>query len=141
MELIGYYNYEDKFEYDDNGFLIPPIDNSFIIFDSIQKGSEYIKSDNYPEQALLKVYLELKDDIKYVYNISIIEEGTDFDFLSYGKVEIHYNYINDDISTIKKIIVNGISNGILKDKYDDCFDIRPSKYIHILHKYSQNEDK
>ena len=86
----------------------------------------------------MRVSLELKDNTKYVYDISIIEEGTDFDFLSYGKVEIYYTYIDTyNVIKISKIIVNGVPNGILKDKYDDCFDIRPYKYIHILHKNSK----
>jgi len=130
MELLDYYNYSDKLNYDDKGFLIN--------FDQIHKNVVYFnqktendKNFNSFEQSIFSFNLEYNDNEKYIYSISIIEEGNAFDFVALGKVEIYYKIINSKIQ-IKNILVNGVINGELHDKYNDCFYIRPEHYLHLL---------
>ena len=126
---MGFFNYTDKFEYDTNGFFIPHKNNKIISFDEYENTEDKIKFRNFPNQSLLTVSLKSKDNTKYVYKISIIEEEPSSEFVADGTVEILY-----DSSGINEIIVNGVKDGLLRDKYNDSFNITPEHYIHILYK-------
>jgi len=70
--------------------------------------------------------LEIKDNY-YKYYICIQEEITRAHFVATGIVEFFLQGKN-----IISIVVNGVENGKLHDKYDDSFDIRPEDYLHII---------
>jgi hypothetical protein len=120
MLLLGYLNNTNNFKYDEYGFLIPE-DNIIFFGDDFEKGL-----------ASFYCILKEKTDNKYVYYISITEEMGRFHFVSKGNVEIYYNITENSNSSINNIIVNGIENGILKDKYGDNFNITPNIYVHLL---------
>ena len=104
MELLDYYNYSDKLNYDDKGFLIN--------FDQIHKNVVYFnqktendKNFNSFEQSIFSFNLEYNDNEKYIYSISIIEEGNAFDFVALGKVEIYYKIINSNIRLLEQTLL------------------------------------
>jgi hypothetical protein len=135
MELLGYYNYSDKLNYDENRFLknFEEIHENVVYFneEKLVLGEKSNKNTNSIEQSIFNFKLESKDAEKYVYSITIIEEGSTFDFMALGKVEIYYQ-IRDSKIKLKQILVNGVINGPLHDKYNDCFNIRPEDYLHLL---------
>ncbi len=135
MELLGYYNYSDKLNYDENRFLMnfDKLHENVVYFNEEKNilGEKSNKIQNSIEQSIFNFKLESKDKEKYVYSITIIEEGTTFDFVALGKVEIYYQ-IRDSKIKLKQILVNGVINGPLHDRYNDCFNIRPEDYLHLL---------
>jgi hypothetical protein len=115
MELLGYKNTSTKIEYDENGFINF---NEMIFFgdDLLTTGLSSFKC----------VLVEKTSDL-YSYDIIIQEETTSGHFVACGKVNIYLENGN-----IKEIFVNGVKDGKLYDKYDDCFSIHPEQYIHLI---------
>ena len=128
LTLLGYqYNYEiePEFIYDNNGFIIPNNSDNM---------NQYFFGDYGSNYSSINIVLVSKSDNKYIYDIEIIERIPSGTFIASGTVEIDYNNQYQEINKIEKIIVNGVEDGLLNDIYNDCFDIYPYKYIHILHK-------
>ncbi len=130
MELLDYFNYEIHTSYDENNFL--KIENpdvySRIIFKNNITGDESIDSSLVNDYVLLSVNLNKKTDSYYSYHIYIVECWSTHENVARGDVEIYYNQ-----SGIEKILVNGVENACLEDKYQDCFNISPDRYLHILY--------
>ncbi len=128
MELIGYYNYEDKLNYDQNNFLINVENNSnnIVYFDFDES-----KNKSNIGQSIFSFSLNSKDENKYVYDVMIKEQTNTAEFVAIGKVEIYYNIVDSNIK-FKQILVNGVINGPLHDKYNDCFIIYIETYLHLL---------
>jgi hypothetical protein len=133
-ELLGLINNQHKFNYDENGFLMQS--------DNIHNDSMIEFNVYYDEKCIEQKSSDIhffnfrqvkKSDNVYVYDISVIEETQKSDFLAFGIVEIHYDGVD-----ITKIIVNNVENGCLKDKYDDCFNIKPFCYMNLI--YSKYKD-
>ncbi len=120
VQLLGYlYNEKDEgpILYDENRFIIPNKMNRYFFGNY---GSSY---------SSLAIELISKTDSKYMYDITIVEGTQTSTFVASGKVEIYFTH-----NQIEKIIVNGVDDGSLNDKYNDCFTIYPHKYINILRK-------
>jgi hypothetical protein len=116
MELLGCLiepQYVNDLNYDSNGFLT---------------GSQQVFFND--THSLVSFYYSLleNNDNYYKYNITIQEEWSYASSVAYGTVEIFV-----DNNKINKVIVNDIENGTLKDKYNDCFDINPNKYLHLIY--------
>lgn len=129
LKLLGYgYNYEiePEFRYDNNGFIIPNNSEDTNTYFFGNYGSDY---------SSININLISKSDIKYVYDIQIIERiSSGSCFVASGTVQIYFNNQYKHIQKIEKIIVNDVEDGSLLDIYNDSFDIYPYKYIHILNK-------
>jgi len=131
LTLLNYENHtvKDILEYDENGFLVCPINNENDTHISIyfQDGNRFHHNGSYSG-----FFAELisKTDTEYIYSISVFESIPNGDFLALGTVKIMY-----DSNKITNIYVNDVLNGLLHDRYNDCFDIAPSDYIHLLKKY------
>ena len=70
-----------------------------------------------PSQAIITI----TQHPDHVY-VGIIEEDIAATFVASGNI----TFVDGDI------YVNGVKNGLLTDKYDDCFVIKPLRYIHLL---------
>ncbi len=130
MELLGYVNNDIKPGYDENNFL--KIENpdvySQIIFKNDMIGEEFVDSSLADDYLLLSVNLNKKTELYYSFHIYIVECWGTHENVAFGDVEIYYNQ-----DGIEKILVNGVEGGCLKDKYQDCFNISPESYLHILY--------
>lgn len=134
--LLDSFNKNHIFNYDENGFLMQSDNKNK---DSLIEFNLYYDEEGIEKISSSSIFLSFqhikKIDNVYSYNISIIEETPTADFHAFGIVEIHYNDGN-----INKIIVNHKENGYLHDKYNDCFDIKPDHYMHLIYsKYKVNE--
>ena len=128
IEVLGLANKYHNFKYDENGFLEPSTiiyNDSMIEFNTYTEDGKEMKSH---DTIFFTFRLITKSDTKYIYDITIIEETPTNDFLAHGKVEICL-----DNQQISKIIVNDIENGYLHDKYNDCFNIKPSDYMGVIY--------
>jgi hypothetical protein len=122
MELLGNYNFTNNFKYDSNGFLIVESFIDIIFFDkTINKTKEDF-------QSTLSVSLKNKTNNTYTFDITVTETYS-YQNVAKGTVEIQY-----DKNNITSVLVNGVQNGSLEDKYSDCFNIYPHRYLHILYK-------
>jgi hypothetical protein len=137
VQLLGAYNKNHIFNYDNNGFLIQSF-NEYI--DSMIEFNKYIKEDTKEgnektdNRTVFFTFRQIKKDNNlYVYDIMIKEEILNDDNFASGIVEIYYNE-ND----ITKIIVNNIENGYLLDKYNNSFNISPSHYMELIYSKSKN---
>ena len=129
LDLLNYENKTVELEYDDNGFLISQINSEDGINIYFQEGEHFYQDGSY---SVFYAKLITKTDTEYIYSIQITESIPTGDFVALGTVKIIYDSNNKKIS---KIYVNDIEDGMLHDKYDDCFDVYPSTYIHLLKKY------
>jgi hypothetical protein len=131
MELLGYFNYEIQPGYDENNFL--NIENpdvySRVIFKYDITGDKVIDESMVNDYVLLSVNLNKKTESYYSYHIYIVECWNTHENVALGDVEIYYNQFG-----IEKILVNGVENACLEDRYKDCFNISPDSYLHILYK-------
>ncbi len=126
MELLGYFNYEIQPSYDENNFL--NIENPDVYSQVIFKNDiTDINSSLSHDYVLLSVNLNKKTDSYYSFHIYIVECWGRHENVALGDVEIYYNQTG-----IEKILVNGIEDGFLEDRYKDCFNISPDSYLHIL---------
>jgi hypothetical protein len=70
-----------------------------------------------------------------VYTVRVVESISTGTFVAFGTVEV-----TDD----GQFTVNGVLDGPLHDKYNDCFDIYPRVYKHFFgfanDEYEDNED-
>ncbi len=128
LNFLNYENKTVKLEYDDNGFLIGQINSGNNINIYFQDGNHFRQDGSY---SAFFAKLITKTDTEYIYSIRVAESIPNGDFLALGTVKIIYDSNNKKIS---KIYVNDIEDGMLHDKYNDCFDIYPSSYIHLLKK-------
>ena len=140
IKLLGLLNKYHSFKYDENGFLVQSdqiYNDSMIEFNIyIDKNEQEMKTQS---PLFFSFRLITKSDTKYVYDISIIEETPSNDNHAYGIVEIYL-----DNNQITKIIVNDVEDGDLHDKYNDCFDIKPSGYMGVIcskYKYNSKSDE
>ena len=127
MEFCGYTNKTDKIDYDSNGFaIIPsnPKEFQFTFYPTNQKDTDYVK-----EEYIIFVSLMNKCESYYTYYLRIILESNVgyLGGVAIGEVKIYF-----DRNGISKVFVNDIENGNLIDRYDDCFDISPDEYLHLL---------
>jgi hypothetical protein len=123
MELLGYLNYETPVTYDENYFI-----NSTDIYFSYDEDKSLLNTSNGGDGSRIHITLKEKTTSRYIFSITIIETVNYYQNVAFGNVEIYYNQ-----DGIEKILVNGIEDGYLEDKYDDCFDISPESYLHILY--------
>jgi hypothetical protein len=121
MEFYGYTNNTIKLEYDINGFLI--LDKT----EYIEFQSPYHQNETYS----MSISCLQKNETHYTYDLSIIKESNYGNSVAFGKVKIYY-----DESGITSILVNDEENAYLHDRYDDCFDISPEAYRHLLYNKS-----
>jgi hypothetical protein len=128
LSLLNYENHTVTLEYDENGFLIGPINNENDTEISIyfQDGNHFNHNGSY---SAFFAQLISKDKNEYIYSVRVSESIPNGDFLALGTVKIMY-----DSNKITNIYVNDVINGLLHDRYDDVFDIAPSDYIHLLKK-------
>ena len=126
LTLLNYENHSDTLEYDENGFLVGPISNDTEIHIYFQDGNHYKEDRSY---SAFFAKLISKNKNEYIYSIRIAESIPNGDFLALGTVKIMYNY-----NKITSVYVNDVLNGMLEDRYNDCFDIYPFRYIHLLKK-------
>lgn len=121
MEFLGYKNTSTKIEYDENGFIKF---NEMIFF-----------GDKYETTGISSFTCKLveKTSSSYNYGITVQEEIISGHFVAYGNINIHLEKDN----SIKEIFVNGVKDGKLYDKYDDCFSIYPEQYIHLIYTNSR----
>ena len=116
MELLGYKNTSANVEYDEHGF----INFDRMIFFGDDWYTTGISS--------FKCTLVGKTSELYSYDVTVQEETNLGHSVAHGKVDIHLKNGNE----IKEIFVNGVKNGKLHDKYNDCFSIYPEEYIHLI---------
>lgn len=119
MDFLNYKNDDIHLDYDDNGFLF------------LEKSkSIYFKPNFSKIDSLISFNIDyiFKNDMYYKYNISVIQECTYGNSVAHGEVEIYYNE-----SGLQNIIVNGKPFGDLTDRYNDCFEISPDSYIHLIY--------
>ena len=80
--------------------------------------------------ATMFVSLNEKTDDYYIYSVQINERAGDygtFGGVGYGVVKFyHVNGI------ICGIVVDDVEQGALRDMYNDCFNITPDMYVHII---------
>lgn len=128
LKLLDYENKTVELEYDENGFLINQINSEDGIYIYFQEGEHFYQDGSY---SVFYANLIRKINNEYIYSIQITESIPMANFVATGTVKIIYDSNNKQIS---KIYVNDIEGGMLHDKYNDCFDIYPSSYIHLLKK-------
>ena len=121
MEFMGYKNDQDTLVYDSNGFL--DIDLTKIIFFTSPYNDNNIRS--------IAIALLQKTDEYYEYHLNVVSESNYGNSVANGDVKIYY-----DESGITSILVNDEENAYLHDRYDDCFDISPEAYRHLLYNKS-----
>ena len=122
FELLGY-PFNDNFNnsvisYDENGF----ISNKYIALN--------FKDEN-GDNASIFIHLIEKNDEYYLYHIQITEYA-DVGFGGVGHSDDIKIYYNQGI--IDNIVVDGVVDGPLRDKYNDSFNITPNMYVHIINK-------
>jgi hypothetical protein len=123
MELLGYLNYETPVTYDENYFI-----NSTDIYFSYDEDKSLLNISNGGDGSRIHIQLKEKTTSRYIFSITIIETANYYQNVASGNVEIYYNQ-----DGIEKILVNGVEGGYLEDKYQDCFNISPDRYLHILY--------
>ncbi len=117
MELFGCQikaECNNKLIYDSNGFLT---------------GSQLVFFDSENFVVLFSYTLLDNNNDYYAYNINIKEEWNRGSSIAYGKVELFLKN-----NKIDKVIVNNVENGMLFDKYNNCFNISPREYLHLIYK-------
>ena len=126
LELLGYpliVDDENVITYDENGFII--LNNNGLY-------SSLFFEDEPGNSATLFLHLIEKTDTYYNYSIQVNETaGVAYGGVGYSE-DVKIYYVNGIIS---RITVNGVENGNLHDQYDDCFNIKPDMYMHIINKY------
>lgn len=130
MELLGYHNFEIHPSYDENNFLKieDPDTYSKIIFHNLIEGESLLDTSIDHDYLLLSVNLNKKTESYYSYHIYIVECWGTHENVALGDVDIYYNQTG-----IEKILVNGVENAFLEDRYKDSFDISHYRYLHILY--------
>ena len=125
LELLGYpldSDIGDNISYDENGFII--LNNNGLY-------SSLFFEDENQDKATMFIHLREKTDTYYNYSIQVNETaGVAYGGVGYGE-DVKIYYVNGIIS---RITVNGVENGNLHDQYDDCFNIKPDMYMHIINK-------
>jgi hypothetical protein len=152
IEILGLNNKYHTFNYDENGFLMA---SENVYNDTMIEFNTFIDDEgnekNADDTLFFSYKLVRKSDNKYIYDITIIEETLNNDNHAYGMVEIYYSKKNshpnnseDERQSIDKIIVNNVENGFLRDKYNDCFNIKPDDYMSIIYSnyiHSTNQEE
>ncbi len=69
---------------------------------------------------------------EYTYNLSMKLDDGHGTYVAYGEIKIYCAVDENNKKYLADVLVNNVSNGPLHDKYDDCFDIYPYEYLHIL---------
>ena len=129
MELLDYFNYTDKFTYDENNFLKIEQDKDMRFeFRTYIEDKNSLDSPLQNDYVRLFIMLKCKTETYYEFQIGICEYSGYYINTASGNVKIYY-----DQNGINKVLVNDVENGILEDRYNDCFDITPQRYLHILH--------
>lgn len=130
MEILGYYNFEIQPSYDENHFLDIKDDNQYsrVICKNEIESKELLDSSLKDDYLLLSIHLNKKTESYYSFHIYIVECWGRHENVALGDVDIYYNQ-----DSIEKILVNGIKDACLEDRYNDCFNISPDRYLHILY--------
>lgn len=69
---------------------------------------------------------------EYTYDLHLsLDDGYGI-FVAYGQVKIYCSTDEHNNKYIADVLVNGVSNGPLHDKYNDCFNIYPYEYLPFL---------
>jgi hypothetical protein len=150
MKIDYIKNHHDQIKYNPDGFCTPT--NTLIIYliDSLHphnNDDEYNDPDdgyNEPyepeaspaEEACLSItFLSNSSQLpmsEYTYNLQLsLDDGYGI-FTAYGQVKIYCSTDEQNNKYIADVLVNGVSNGPLHDKYNDCFDIYPYEYLPFL---------
>ena len=134
LELLGYaYSHH----LNDNKMTDLPIsydENGFIIIDKTYMTIMFKDSDG--NRATIFIHQNEKTDKYYQYSIQVNETaGVASGGIGSGDVKIN---INDGVIT--SIVVDGVENGCLRDMYNDCFNIKPDMYMHIINKNYNSEN-
>ena len=130
MEILGYYNFEIQPSYDENHFLDIKDDNQYsrVICKNEIESKELLDSSLKDDYLLLSIHLNKKTESYYSFHIYIVECWGRHENVALGDVDIYYNQ-----DSIEKILVNGIKDACLEYRYNDCFNISPDRYLHILY--------
>ncbi len=154
MGFLDYFNIVsnencNKIEYNQDGFFTP--DSSITLY-LINHSHSFNDDDGYnepdeetftyeqtfsDEEAFFSIKLlsfnVLNSSVsEYTYNLNLSLDDGHGQYVAYGEVKIYYSTDENDNKYISDVLVNGVSNGPLHDKYNDCFNIYPYEYLPIL---------
>ncbi len=135
LELLGYAyshhlndnkNEDLPISYDENGFIIINKTYMTIMFEDSERN-----------RAIIFIHQKEKTDKYYQYSIQVNETaGVGYGGIGFSE-DVKIN-INDGLIT--NIVVDGVENGSLRDMYNDCFNIKPDMYMHIINKNYNSEN-
>ena len=151
--LDGFFpEYPNELQYDANGFLIANNSGQIIPLINNYTGNQDDgyrsdnddnddNDDNYQtfvshEEVSISIGMtsfNVSDtNLSYTYHIHLSFDDGYGHYIAHGNVIITCIKDEQNNRYISDINVNGTHNGALHDRYNDCFDIYPYEYLHIL---------